>query len=206
MHSSGMLLLQDVAQRILARYLERQGRTDVGIVSSFRSLGGRGIDITYPWQGAQHRIKVKADPYFGVDAAKVRDRSLAFYREDSGCFAFEAVANTATREPGWVVDSEADELYYYFLVLGQDEHEVAALMSEKDEVFFSEIAVDREALFVLPMSETRAWFSANSDEYPPRPVLLGNATAWYRLVPRDVIVRGVPGLRSVGPIFSGLAD
>jgi len=206
MHSSGMLLLQDVAQRILARYLERQGRADVGVVSGFRSLGGRGIDITYPWQGTQRKIKVKADPYYGVDPAKTRDRSLMFYREDSGCFAFEAVANTATREPGWIIDSEADELYYYFLVLAQEEREIAALMSEPDEVFFSEIGVDRESLFVLPMRETRAWFEANSDEYPPRPVVLGTTSAWYRLIPREDIIGGVGGLRNIGPVFSALVD
>lgn len=205
MSPSGLLLLQSVAQRIVARYLEVTGRADVGVVSTYESFAGRGIDLTYAWQGSLRGIKVKPDAYFGIDSAKVRDRSLLFYREDAGSFAFEAVANSATREPGWIFESEADDLYYYYIALSQDEDEVRALLNEPGEVFFSELRVDRDDLLVLPMKETREWFGRSFESYVPRPVMLGGISAWYRLVPRQELERQVDGIRNVGPVFAGLA-
>lgn len=198
-------LLQRVAERIIARWLVRQGRLDVHLTGGLQSLGGKAVDLTYAWQGGQHRIKIKADPYFGTDPRKIADRNLTYYRGDASAFAFEAVANAATREPGWMFESTAHEIYYYYLAISQPEEEVAALVSEPDEVFFSELAVDRDELVVLPVKETRQWFEENFERYTPRPVMSGGASAWYRLVPRSDIESAVPGIRSVGPIFSGLA-
>jgi hypothetical protein len=205
MPQNGLLLLQDVSERIVARYLEVTGKVDVGIVSAFESMGGRGIDLTYSWEGSQRKLKVKPDPYFGLDSAKVRDRSLVFYREDAGSYAFEAVANSATRQPGWILDSEADDIYYYFLALGQAEDEVRALLGEPDEVFFSELRIERDDLRILPMRESREWFELEYENYAPRPVVLGGVSAWYRLVPRDVLEASVAGIRKIGPIFAPLA-
>lgn len=205
MAQSGLPLLQSVAERIIARHLEATGKVDVAVVSAYQSLGGRGIDLTYAWQGGQRGIKVKPDAYFGVDPEKVRDRSLLFYREDAGSFAFEAVANSATRAPGWIFESGADDLYYYYLALSQDEDEVSALLTEPDAVFFSELRVDRDDLLVLPMKETREWFGRTFESYVPRPVMLGGVSAWYRLVPRDELEREVRGVKDIGAVFAGLA-
>lgn len=204
MANGGMSLLQQVSERIVARQLARAGRADVQIVSSFQSFGGRGVDIAYPWQGGRREIKVKADPYFGVDASKVGDRSLYFYRPDMGAYAFEFVANSATREPGWIFGSEADEIYYYFLALSQAEDEVRALLAEPDEVLFSELKVERDDLRVLPMAETRRWFERHADAYTPRPVAADGAAAWYRLVPRQDLERDVR-VTDLGPVFRSLA-
>lgn len=204
MQDSGMMLLQRVAERILARYLESNGRQGVEVVSNFSSLGGRGIDLTYAWQGSRMRIKVKPDPYFGIDAAKVGARAFSFYRAETGSYAFEAVANAATREPGWMFESDADEIYYYFVAIAQEEDEVRALVSEPDEVFFSELKVERDDLRILSMDPTRAWFEANYERYTPRPVMVGGASAWYRLVPRADIERSV-AVKAVGPVFAQLA-
>ena len=95
--------LQAVAERIIARYLRRALNKDVDIVSGHAVQAARGIDIVcVAPDGARRSAKVKADPYFGTDAGKIGDRSLPFYRADTGSFAFEAVANAATREPGWM--------------------------------------------------------------------------------------------------------
>lgn len=204
MSATGMLLLHDVCERIMIRHLQRQGRVDVHATGGLTSLGGRSVDITYAWQGGQKRVKLKADPYFGTDGAKTRDRSLVFYREDVQAFAFEAVANAATREPGWIFESSADELYYYYIAIAQTEDEIRALMSEPDAVFFAELAVDRDELVCMPMRETRAWFEANYEAYTPRPALIGGASAWYRLVPRADLERAVAGARSMGPVFKSL--
>lgn len=203
---TGMLLLHKVAERIVARWLTDRGRLDVQITAGQESLGaGKAVDITYAWQGGKNRIKVKADPYFGSDTAKTSDRGLTFYRPDASAYAFESIANSATRQPGWAEDSEADELYYYRLVLTQKEDEIAALMNESDDVFFSELWVDRDELVILPMDATRKWFMANADKYQARPVITGGVSSWNRLVPRDDIERAVPGARNVGPIFRSLS-
>lgn len=183
----------------------RLGRVDVESTGGKASFGGPGVDLMYAWQGTRMRIKVKPDPYYGVDPAKTRDRALGFYRSEESAFAFEAVANSATREPGWVFESSADELYYYFLAIAQHEEEIRALMAEPDEVFFSELAVDRDELVIMPMRETREWFEANFERFTPRPVVVGGASAWYRLVPRKEIESEVAGIRSAGPIFRMLA-
>ena len=205
MEKRGMPLLQDVAERILARYLTFSGRVDVQVVSGFEAFSARGVDLTFAWQGGRQEIKVKADPYFGTDAEKINNRDFGFYRADASSYAFEALANSATREPGWIVESAADDLYYYYLVLDQNEDDVRALLSEPDEVFFSEIRVARDDLRILPMAETRAWFRKYADQYTPRPVMLGGSAAWYRVIPRADIERAVAGIKIVGPVFASVA-
>lgn len=197
--------LQRVAERIIARYLARGLTQDVRIVSAAPFRPERGVDITYAGpNGAERSLKVKADPYFGTDPGKVSDRDLPFYRADTGSFAFESLANTSTREPGWMVDSVADDLYYYYLALAQEEDEVCALLREPDSLLFSELKVERDDLIVMPMAAMRAWFESHAEKYPPRPVLVGSTPAWYRLVPRADIRSQIPGVRVVGPVFSGL--
>jgi len=200
-----MLLLQDVAERIISRWLVERGRFDVQITGGNEALGaGKGVDLTYAWQGGRRRIKVKPDPYFGSDPSKISDRSLTFYRPDASAYAFESIANSATRQPGWAEDSDADELYYYRLALAQTEEEIAALMNEADAVFFSELWVDRDELVVLPMHETRTWFVANAEKYQARPVITGGVSSWNRLIPRADIDTAVAGLNNVGSIFRSL--
>jgi hypothetical protein len=193
-----------VAERIVARYLTSLGRADVQVVSGFESLGGRGVDVSYAWQSARRGVKVKADAYFGTDPVKIADRNLPFYRADMNCYAFEAVANAATREPGWIFESASEELYYYFLALGQAEDELKALLAESDDVLFSELKVERDNLVLLPMAPTRDWFEANYDRYTPRPVMAAGVSAWYRLVPRADIDSAVAGIKNIGPVFAAL--
>lgn len=199
-----MKLPQSVAERIIAKHLLVRGASRAEIVDAGDSSHGRGIDIVAIEGKASRRIKVKADPYFGVDSRKIGDRGLEFYRADSGSLAFEAVANSSTREPGWTLVSDADDLYYYYLALGQTPDEVRALLSEPDEVFFSEIAVERDELLVLPMKDVREWFEAHYQDYAPRPVMHAGVASWYRLVPRADVEKALGRLSSAGPIFSRL--
>jgi hypothetical protein len=200
------MLLQGLADRIIGAYLEDRGFGNV------RILGGRsdayvstGVDITYRYQGIDHKVKVKPDAYYGTDPAKVRDRELTFYRSDSGVFAFESISNHMTREPGWMFESTAEDLYYYYLVINQTEEEISALLSEPDAVFFSEIKVENDELFVLPMRATQRWFEEHYEEYTPRPVTIGDHSAWFRMIPRGDIEGSVEGIKRVGSIFAGLA-
>jgi hypothetical protein len=203
---AGTSPLQSVAERIIARYLNRGLSQDVEIVSGYSVHANRGIDITYVAPNGDRRsVKVKPDPYFGTDTDKIGDRSLSYYRADTGSLAFEALADATTKEPGWMVDSEADDLYYYYLALAQEEDEVRALLNEPDEVFLDEILVERDDLIVMPMAEARRWFASQAGNYPPRPVFEAGKSAWYRLVPRADVQRQVNGVRIVGPVFQGLA-
>jgi hypothetical protein len=205
MSLTGTRLLEDVAARILARWLEQRGRVDVRNTEGRESLGGRAVNLSYAWEGGRRLIKVKPDPYYGTDAAKIRDRNLVFYRPDSAAFAFEAVANTATKEPGWVIESPADDVYYYYVAISQPEAEVRALLGEPDEVFFSELAVDRDDLVIMPMNETRSWFERSYQKYTPRPVTVSGASSWVRVVPRADFESGVAAATDVGPVFRTLA-
>ena len=103
-------------------------------------------------------MKIKPDVYYGSDPAKVADRNLSLYREDAGRCALQAVADSSTREPGWILTSDADDIYYYYLAIAQPEDQVRALLDGSEETFFSGLKVERDDLLVLPMAATRAWF------------------------------------------------
>jgi hypothetical protein len=203
--SLGLDLLQSVAERIVIAYLNSTGAEHVEGIGAPVSAHGVGVDIVVLQGSENRRLKLKADPYYGTDSRKVADRSLSFYRSDAGSYAFEAIANTATREPGWTLASDADDLYYYYLALAQSPEDVQALMSEREEVFLSELLVERDELVILPMQPVREWFETHHPEYTPRPVMHGDGASWYRLVPRQDVERAVTGIRTVGSIFAALA-
>lgn len=197
----GSALHRAVACRVLGRHLTRNGAIGVVLPEPERGETG-GADITCTRNGRARAIKVKADPYFGTDPGKIADRELTFYRREGSDYAFEAISHHLTRQPGWIFNSEADDLYYYFLSIGQPESEVAALLAEPDEVFFGELKVDRDELHVIRMGPLRDWFEAHYEQYTPRPVLVGDHSAWYRIVPRVVLAEAVP-VTVVGAVFEG---
>jgi hypothetical protein len=196
---TGNNLLQAVALRILQQYLAKTGAESISVLSE-NGRTGDSTDIVCRMAGAGMRIKVKADPYCGNDPAKIADREFPLYRRQGTEYAFEAISNIVTREPGWIFNSDAGLIYYYFLAIGQTEDEINALMGESDEVLLHELRVERDDLHVIRMQELRAWFEANYESYAPRPVAFGDYSAWYRLVPRDVLQKAVV-VDTVGPIF-----
>jgi len=205
MSQSADALLKAVAERIVAAYLERSGHGPVRVLSEkAAAYRAAGVDITYQTSGRLRNAKVKPDSYFGLDRAKAFDRNLPFYRSDAGHYAFKSISNTKTREPGWVLSSEADDLLYYWLAIAQPAEEVRALLAGPDEVFFSELLVERDDLRILPVRPVRTWFEGHYDAYTPRPVTVGDHIAWFRLIPRGDIDRAIPGINAVGSIFSGL--
>ena len=201
-HITGAILLQVVAERIISRYLRAEGMKDVSSVTLNRRNGfGDGVDMTYSRLGHVMKVKVKADPYFGLDPQKISDMTRSFYRPDNGDYALEVVAHHLTREPGWVFRSDADELFYYLIALDQSEGEVAALIREQDDVFFEGLRVARDDLRILPMDDVRDWFSLNQAEYASRPIQIGTHSAWYRLIPRVELERVIPSVTRIGSIF-----
>ncbi len=199
----GSELLHAVAGRILVRYLRGKGYSDAMLTADILDAA-EGVDLTYTSAGRRIGVKIKADSYYGIDPQKVSDRDLSFYRNETHSYGFEAIADAATRQPGWLQRSGADELYYYRLALGQTEEEIAALMEEPDEVFFGELKVERDVLKVLPMRELQAWFEATGDRYTSRPVVTNGHAAWYRIVPEADVEASVKGMRDAGPVFSAI--
>ncbi len=207
MKRSGGVLLQAVAGRIIGRHLVRSGATGILVVESeFDPLKRAGVDVVCTQGTRNVRVKVQPDPYFGTDPAKCADQKLTFYRTPEGAYALETIAHHVTREPGWVLGSTADAVYYYFLAVSQPEDEVAALMDESDGVFFSELAVDRDELHILPMPALRAWFAPNSERYVSRPVAHGDHSGWCRIVPVADVAAAVPGITVEQRVFSRLSN
>lgn len=199
-------LLQSVAARILERHLRESGAAGVlRVDGSSDPTRLAGVDIVCNRGGRGVKIKVKADAYFGTDPRKIADQGLPFYRAPVSAYAFETISHHVTRDPGWMFNSVADELYYYFLVLDQPEEEIAALMDGPDEVLFSELAVERDDLHILPMPPLRDWFDANNERYTPRPVKIGDHSGWYRIIPVSDIDGTVPGVVHKGSVFGRLS-
>ncbi len=200
---TGQSLLQGVASRIIRAYLSVDGAAGAMLVDEKDDPARfAGVDLVYNSAGMSTKAKIKADPYFGTDPRKIADHDLGFYRASSNAYAFETIAHAGTREAGWVFSSMADELFYYFFVLGQPEEEVAALMEGPDEVFLSELAVERDELHVLPMPALRRWFEANNERYTPRPITQGAHMGWFRIIPVEDVDGAVPGVQVRGSIFS----
>ncbi|MDO8879339.1 MAG: hypothetical protein Q7W44_00825 [Coriobacteriia bacterium] len=200
MGPTGSTLLHEIAKRILGRYLERTGATDVVVARALRDEA-MGVDLQYTNGAARLSAKVKADSYFGEDPLKIADRSLPFYRAQTHSYGLESVADTTTREPGWLQRSQADDLYYYRLVIAQPEAKVAELLESPDSQFFTELAVERDDLHIIPIRELRAWFDKVQDRYAPRPVMTDGRAAWYRIVSQKDLDTEVPGVRDVGSVY-----
>jgi len=199
----GPSLIHEVGKRILKQYLEQQGARDVLLSASGR-IDPIGVDIRRMEGGRPVAAKVKVDSYCGQDAMKIADRNLTFYRNDTASYALEAIADTTTRAPGWMQSSMAEQLLYYRLVVARPEAEIAALLDSTDAVFFSELGVERDDLRIVPMRELRDWFERSNDRYMPRPVISGDRSAWYRIVPMAEVEAAVAGVRVVSPVYSRL--
>lgn len=199
--SRGSRLLHEVAIRILIRYLDFAGCTDVVRLNDAMS-SAQGVDLAYVRGGQRRTAKVRADSYAGDDPQKIADRSLSFYRQRTGLYGLETLADTFSRQPGWAHRSQADELLYYRLAIAQTEDEVAALMDESDGVFFSELAVEQDDLRIVPMGALQQWFAIAGERYAPRPVLVDGRSSWYRLVPEPDLEGNVPGVERLGSAFA----
>jgi hypothetical protein len=195
--------MHEVGKRIIGRYLAAGGARNVEI-APFMRTDAIGIDIRRLEGPETVTAKVKVDYYCGTDPAKIANRDFTFYRTDTASYALEAISDTSTRAAGWMQTSLADQLFYYRLAIPRQEAEIAALLESPDGVFFTELGVERDDLRIVPMRELRSWFERSNDLYPPRPVITGGRSAWYRIVPMSELEAAVAGVRVVGPIYATL--
>jgi hypothetical protein len=193
--SEGAELLHLCALRIVSRFLLDQGSRSVETFP-----GTSGFDIRFDRLGTTVRGRVKSDPYCGQDPVKIEDRSLPFYRADGGDYALQVIAHHVSKEPGWALHPEIDEVFYYMLAVDHTEDDLARLVEEPDETFFGGIRVPRDELHILPMAQIREWLPDHLEQFPSRPISAGDHSAWYRIVPRTQLARAVPGIVHVGSI------
>ena len=78
---------------------------------------------------------------------------------------------------------------------------MAELLDASDSTFFSELAVERDELRMIPMRALRDWFTIAQDRYMPRPVTTDGRPAWYRIVSEKDLDAEVPGVRNVGSVY-----
>ena len=191
-------VLQEVANQLVVRYLETHSAREVRPLESANDASA--TDFSYELEGVSIHARVKPDVYFGQDRTKIGDHELPFYREDTGCYALETVADVATRSPGWVFSSPANQILYLLLAVDQGLDEVVDLLGGRCERLESGLSVERSELHALPMLPVRKWFEKVHERYPARPVTAGSTASWVRLVPREDVFTAVEGVRILGPV------
>jgi hypothetical protein len=188
-------LLQAVAERFVARWLTSQGgetRLSPEDPSAYSS------HITYLDGPRITRVSVWADPYYGTEDALCMQRDLPFYRGRSDVLAIPAPRDDV---PAPVFSAGGERrIAYLRLALPRPEDEVAALLRERDGVFFDEIGVVDDRLLVVDAQELYEWTVGLVGVYPTRPVISRAATNWFLLIPELDVLTGVSSADVVGRI------
>lgn len=201
---TGAALTREIAKRVVGAYLSANGGVRIAFPAGDH-VTGDGVDIRYMLAGRPVAAKVQADCYFGTDPERAADRSLPMYRMESPTVALEETADVASKMPGWLYSSRADELLYYRMAIPRPEAEVAALLDSPDAVFFSELGTERDELRFIPLPALRSWFSRQAEQFTPRPVFAQGRMSWCRIVPISELESAVPGVRVVGSVYDSLA-
>ena len=218
---------------VVKRYLTKdKDSRDLRDVHSDPEFYGNDVDLVLNLPNAQKRtIDLKVDSYYGSDPSR-RIRGLC--NPDSGFILFETISQlqydrsrTVSANgtlpvrrradvPGWFFTSVADEVYYYFLALLNNETQLNPLYAQylelvkgnqpTDELehrLLQELQVDRDLLVSFSLSEARSWY-----ETVPETVFHGYAPApnpsyltLSKRVKRDLFVSSGIG-KNHGSIFS----
>lgn len=189
--------------RAVALWAKRDGAL-VQRVDSDPDYVKAGIDLLVTRGGAVDKAKVRTDSYYGSDRDSIDDHELPYYRKRSDDFALETISHHITREPGWMFNSTATQLWYYQAAVMNSKDELARALSLSDEQMVEAIEVEADRLRILPMPQLRKWFDTAHVNYPPRPVQVGDHLSWYRIIPAADLMKAVPGVITVGRLFGRL--
>jgi hypothetical protein len=220
---------------ILKRYLAREGTgSKVEDVHDDSQYFSKGIDlILHDATNGTRTIDIKVDSYYGSDP-KRRIRGLC--NPDSGFILLETISQLQYDRktdpgsggtlpvrikadvPGWFFTEQADEVFYYYLALLNDESELNPIYAEYVKLVNSSqspvgvenellrhLKVDRDLLVTFRLDEARTWYeSAPSSAFrgfaaAPNPTYLTLSRRAYR----DNFVSNGPG-KSHGPISPGV--
>jgi hypothetical protein len=220
---------------IVRRYLARLG-SGVQDVHNDPQYFSKGIDLILhePTRG-KRSIDVKVDSYYGSDS-KRKVRGLC--NPDSGFILLETISQLQyDRErnagpngsipvknkadvPGWFFTGSADEVYYYFLALLNEESELNPIYAEYvslaksntstqevENKLIRSLRVDRDLLVTFRLDDARKWY-----ETAPASAFEGFAAApnptyltLSRRAHREKFTSEGPG-QIHGPIFSEIKD
>ena len=222
---------------IVKRYLALEGPgAQVEDVHNDPKYFSKGIDLVVHTPGKGTRtLDVKVDSYYGSDANR-RIRGLC--NPDSGFILLETISQLqydrkpqAERDgnipvrgkgdvPGWFFTGEADEVYYYYLALLNEERELNPIYAEyvnlaKSNVSTEAIAytmlralrVDRDLLISFRLDEARKWYdSAPASAFQgfapaPNPTYLTLSKRAFR----DNFISNGPG-KNHGSIFPTVVE
>jgi len=222
---------------ILKRHLAHQGaHSRVDDVHDNPRYFSKGVDLVLhdPTNGTR-TVDVKVDSYYGSDP-KRRIRGLC--NPDSGFILLETISqlqydrktdadSTGTIPvrskgdvPGWFFTEEADEVFYYYLALLNDEGELNPIYAEYVKLVSSgqspvevenellhHLKVDRDLLVTFRLNEARTWFkSAPASAFrgfaaAPNPTYLTLSRRAYR----DNFISNGPS-KSHGSIFTTVVN
>jgi len=217
---------------ILKRYLARPAAgSKVEDVHDDPQYFSKGIDlILHDPKNGTRTIDVKVDSYYGSDP-KRKIRGLC--NPDSGFILLETISQLQYDRktdaesggtipvrskgdvPGWFFTEEADEVFYYYLALLNEETELSPIYAEYvnlvksgsatdgiENKLLQSLRVDRDLLVTFRLDEARKWYEA-----APASAFLGFAPApnptyltLSRRAYRDNFISKGPG-KSHGPIF-----
>ncbi len=222
---------------ILKRYLALQGTgSRVEDVHDDPQYFSKGIDlILHDSTNGTRTIDVKVDSYYGSDS-KRRIRGLC--NPDSGFILLETISQLQYDRKtnpdsggtipvrskgdvlGWFYTEKADEVFYYYLALLNDEGELNPIYAqyvklvssrespvEVEDKLLRQLKVDRDCLVTFRLGEARTWYeSAPPSAFrgfaaAPNPTYLTLSRRAYR----DNFISNGPG-KSHGPIFSTVVD
>ena len=222
---------------ILKRYLAHAAAdSKVEDVHDDPQYFSKGIDlILHDATNGTRTIDVKVDSYYGSDP-KRRIRGLC--NPDSGFILLETIsqlqydrkkdADSGGTIPvrskgdvqGWFYTEKADEVFYYYLALLNDEGELnpiyaqyVKLVSSRqspvavEDKLLRQLKVDRDLLVTFRLGEARTWYeSASASAFrgfaaAPNPTYLTLSKRAYR----DNFISNGPG-KSHGPIFPLVAS
>ena len=171
---------------IVKRHLEGSG-SRVEDVHNDPNYFSKGIDlIAHSAKSGKLTLDVKVDSYYGSDPNR-RVRGLC--NPDSGFILFETISQlqydrkpnvepdghipvrTKRDVPGWFYTGKADEVYYYYLALLNDEGELNPIYAEYvslaksnssttevENKMLRTLRVDRDLLVSFRLDETRRWY------------------------------------------------
>jgi len=216
---------------ILKRYLARQAGSKIEDVHDDPQYFSKGIDlILHDSTNGTQTIDVKVDSYYGSDP-KRKIRGLC--NPDSGFILLETIsqlqydrktdADSGSTVPlgskgdvlGWFFTEKADEVFYYYLALLNDESELNPMYTDYVRLATSGqspvgvenellhlLKVDRDLLVTFRLDEARTWY-----ECAPASAFRGFAAApnptyltLSRMAYRDNFISNGPG-KSHGSIF-----
>ena len=220
---------------IVKRHLEGSGAR-VEDVHNDPKYFSKGIDLIAhtPKEGTL-TLDVKVDSYYGSDPNR-RIRGLC--NPDSGFILLETISQlqydrkpdverdghipvrAKADVPGWFFTGKAEEVYYYYLALLNEDHELNPIYAEyvnlaKSNVSTAEVEskmlrtlrVDRDLLVSFRLDETRKWYetapaSAFQGFAPaPNPTYLTLSRRAYR----DNFISNGPGMNH-GSIFTSVVS